>query len=94
MPRRLARRRARILKGLQAGIVKARLKALVGTVQPVLVEGESPESEYLLSGRLISQAPEIDGQVYLTAGAGRVGEVQAVRLTRALPYDLLGEIVS
>jgi ribosomal protein S12 methylthiotransferase len=66
----------------------------VGTVQPVLVEGESPESEYLLSGRLISQAPEIDGQVYLTAGQGRVGEVQAVRLTRALPYELLGEIVS
>ena len=94
VPRRLARRRARMLKALQAGIVKARLKALVGTVQPVLVEGESPESEYLLSGRLISQAPEIDGQVYLTAGQGRVGEVQAVRLTRALPYDLLGEIVS
>ncbi len=93
VPRRLARRRARMLKALQAGIVKARLKALVGTVQPVLVEGESPESEYLLSGRLISQAPEIDGQVYLTAGKGRVGEVQAVRLTRALPYDLLGEIV-
>jgi ribosomal protein S12 methylthiotransferase len=83
-----------MLKALQAGIVKARLKSLVGTVQPVLVEGESPESEYLLSGRLISQAPEIDGQVYLTAGQGRVGEVQPVRLTRALPYDLLGEIVS
>ncbi|MGA9822689.1 MAG: 30S ribosomal protein S12 methylthiotransferase RimO, partial [Desulfobaccales bacterium] len=31
VPRRDARRRARILKGLQAGIVKARLKALVGT---------------------------------------------------------------
>jgi ribosomal protein S12 methylthiotransferase len=57
------------------------------------VEGVSPESDYLLSGRLASQAPEIDGQVYLTAGIGRVGEIQAVRLTRALPYDLVGEII-
>jgi ribosomal protein S12 methylthiotransferase len=93
VPRRLARQRANIIKRVQAKIVKARLKALVGTVQPVLVEGLSPESDYLLSGRLISQAPDIDGQVYITAGTGRVGEIQMVRLTRALPYDLVGEIV-
>jgi ribosomal protein S12 methylthiotransferase len=53
----------------------------------------SAESDYLLSGRLASQAPEIDGQVYITAGEGRVGEIQPVRLTRALPYDLVVEIV-
>ena len=93
VPRRLARQRANIIKRVQAKIVKARLKALVGTVQPVLVEGLSPESDYLLSGRLVSQAPDIDGQVYITAGTGRVGEIQTVRLTRALPYDLVGEIV-
>jgi ribosomal protein S12 methylthiotransferase len=92
-PRRPARARARRLKALQARRVRQRLKVLVGTVQPVLVEGESPESEYLLTGRLITQAPEIDGQVYLTAGVGRVGELQPVRLTRALPYDLVGEIL-
>ena len=94
VPRRLARRRARVLKELQAGMVKERLRSLVGTVQPVLVEGRSRESDYLLSGRLISQAPEIDGQVYLTAGQGQVGEIQPVLLTRALPYDLVGEIVA
>jgi ribosomal protein S12 methylthiotransferase len=93
VPRREARRRARHLKTLQAKIVRARLKKLVGTVQEVLVEGVSPESDYLLTGRLKSQAPEIDGQVYITAGTGRVGEIQPVRLSRALPYDLLGEIV-
>jgi ribosomal protein S12 methylthiotransferase len=92
-PRRLARQRANIIKKIQARIVKARLKALVGTVQPVLVEGVSAESDYLLSGRLGSQAPDIDGQVYITSGTGMVGEIQLVRLTRALPYDLVGEIV-
>ncbi len=94
VPRRAARRRARLLKALQARIVTEKLRALVGTVQPVLMEGFSPESEYLLSGRLISQAPEIDGQVYITAGTAQVGEIQPVRLTRALPYDLVGEIVA
>ena len=94
VPRRTARARARRLKALQARLVRERLKNLVGTVQPVLVEGESLESEYLLSGRLVSQAPDIDGQVYITAGVGLVGEIQPVRITRALPYDLVGEIVS
>ncbi len=93
VPRREARRRARRLKAVQAKIVKARLKSLVGTVAEVLVEGVSPESDYLLTGRMISQAPDIDGQVYITAGTGQVGEIQPVRLTRALPYDLVGEIV-
>ncbi|MGA9756034.1 MAG: 30S ribosomal protein S12 methylthiotransferase RimO, partial [Desulfobaccales bacterium] len=93
VPRREARRRARRVKALQAKIVKARLKALVGTVAEVLVEGVSPESDYLLTGRLASQAPDIDGQVYITAGTGQIGEIQPIRLTRALPYDLVGEIL-
>jgi ribosomal protein S12 methylthiotransferase len=93
VPRRTAQARVRRLKALQARLVRQRLKALVGTVQPVLVEGVSPESDYLLSGRMITQAPDIDGQVYITAGLGRVGEVQKVRITRALPFDLVGEIV-
>ena len=94
VPRRTARSRARRLKALQARLVRQRLKALVGSVQPVLVEGVSPESEFLLSGRLATQAPEIDGQVYINAGEGRVGEIQPVRISRALPYDLVGEIVA
>ena len=93
VPRREARRRARLLKAVQANIVKARLKSLVGAVAEVLVEGVSPESDYLLTGRMISQAPDIDGQVYITAGTGKIGEIQPVRLTRALPYDLVGEIL-
>ncbi len=93
VPRRTARARARRLKAVQARLVREKLKSMVGTVQPVLVEGVSQESEYLLTGRLSTQAPEIDGRVFITAGVGRVGEIQPVRLTRALPYDLVGEIM-
>jgi ribosomal protein S12 methylthiotransferase len=93
VPRREARQRARRLQAIQGKIVKARLRSLVGTVAEVLVEGVSPESDYLLTGRMMSQAPDIDGQVLITAGTGLVGEIQPVRLTRALPCDLLGEIL-
>jgi ribosomal protein S12 methylthiotransferase len=93
VPRRLARQRARMITTVQARIVKARLKSLKGLVLPVLVEGVSPESEYLLRGRLLTQAPDIDGQVYLTGGPARIGEIQPVLIKRALPYDLVGEVV-
>jgi len=93
VPRRLARQRARLIKTLQARIVKERLKSLQGTIQPVLVAGVSAESEYLLAGRLITQAPDIDGQVFITAGETRIGEIQPVLIKRALPYDLVGEVV-
>ncbi len=93
VPRRVARQRARNIKNLQARMVKERLKSLKGAIQPVLVEGVSKESEYLLTGRLITQAPEIDGQVYITGGEARIGEIQPVRIKRVLPYDLVGEVV-
>ena len=66
---------------------------LVGTFQPLLVEGESGETDLLLEGRLASQAPEVDGCVLINKGFGQVGEIMDVRITEAHPYDLVGEIV-
>lgn len=93
VPARTAARRARQLTRLQARLVRKKLRALKGTVQEVLVEGVSPESDLLLTGRLATQAPEVDGQVYLTAGQGQVGALQPVRLTRTHTYDLEGELL-
>ena len=38
-------------------------------------------------------APEVDGQVLINKGQGRVGEFLEVRITEAHAYDLVGEIV-
>ena len=57
-------------------------RALVGRVEPVLVEGYSEETELLLSGRSIRQAPDIDGQVYITSGHAEVGDIVPLRITR------------
>jgi ribosomal protein S12 methylthiotransferase len=65
---------------------------LVGTAQPVLIEGESDESDLLLQGRLSSQAPEVDGCVLINKGFAKVGEIVVARITEAHPHDLIGEI--
>ncbi|MZH45615.1 MAG: 30S ribosomal protein S12 methylthiotransferase RimO [Nitrospinae bacterium] len=62
----------------------------VGKVEQVLVEGFDPEN-YLMTGRLTSQAPDIDGQVILEKCETDPGEIIPVRLNQAADYDLVGE---
>ncbi|MEW6595404.1 MAG: 30S ribosomal protein S12 methylthiotransferase RimO [Thermodesulfobacteriota bacterium] len=84
-------RRERLM-AVQREISLARNTLRVGTVETVLVEGVSSETDLLLEGRLASQAPEIDGCVYISAGICNPGEMVPVRITEAHPYDLVGEI--
>ena len=79
---------------LQAEISSSRLKALVGTQVPVLVEGVSSESEFLLKGRTPWQAPDVDGQVFITNAPDsiQVGEIHQCVITQAGQYDLVAEI--
>jgi ribosomal protein S12 methylthiotransferase len=66
VPQKEVEARRRELLRIQRGISKTKLRALRGREIEVLVEGPSDESEYLLMGRHEGQAPEIDGQVYLS----------------------------
>jgi ribosomal protein S12 methylthiotransferase len=68
-------------------------RALVGKIEPVLIEGVSEETDLLLRGRHIRQAPDVDGQVYITAGHAAVGDIVPLRITDSSDYDLIGEIV-
>jgi ribosomal protein S12 methylthiotransferase len=86
-------RKERLMK-LQAEISLAANRRLVGTIQPVLVEGLSQESDLLLEGRTRYQAPEIDGCVYITAGTSVPGAIVEVKITEAHHYDLIGEIIN
>lgn len=92
-PEEVKEERLNRLMELQADISLARNQGLVGTIEQVLVEGVSSETDLLLEGRLRSQAPEIDGCVYINAGECRVGDIVNLRITEAHTYDLVGEIV-
>jgi ribosomal protein S12 methylthiotransferase len=85
-------KRAKELMRIQRGISKRRLRAMVGRELDVLVEGESDESELLLVGRHLGQAPEVDGRVHLINGTAQTGEIHRVKITHSADYDLVGDL--
>ena len=91
---RVKRERHKKLMRAQARVSFKRNRRLIDTVEEVVVEGYSEETELLLKGRSTRQAPDIDGQVYITAGNANVGDIVRLRITDSSDYDLIGEIVS
>ncbi|MCE5334443.1 MAG: 30S ribosomal protein S12 methylthiotransferase RimO [Desulfobacteraceae bacterium] len=85
-----AESRRSALLDLQRQISRSKLDRHVGEVLPVLVEGPHPETDLLLSGRLATQAPEVDGSVIITGGEATQGELAEVRITASHDYDLEG----
>jgi ribosomal protein S12 methylthiotransferase len=93
VPERIKKSREQKLMKAQQRVSFRRNRSLVGRIVPVLVEGFSEETDLLLSGRSMRQAPDIDGQVYITAGQAMVGDIVPLRITDSSDYDLIGEIV-
>lgn len=89
----VASKRWRKLMALQRTIARAKNKRLIGKELEVLVEGPSEEHDLVMMGRHRGQAPEIDGQVYLSGGEVLPGEMRRVRVTQASDYDLVGDVV-
>src|ERR671935_1524100 len=92
LPARTKAARQKKLLGIQRKISKAHQQALVGRTLDVLVEGSSDETELLLEGRWMGQAPEIDGKVYVNRGIASPGSIARVRIEQAGDYDLVGGI--
>ncbi len=98
VPAEVKQERWERLMALQQGISLQKNQALVGRRLDVLVEGQGElESqpgirrggEKISLGRSYRDAPEIDGMVIIE-GDLPVGEMAAVRITGAMPYDLSG----
>jgi ribosomal protein S12 methylthiotransferase len=98
VPQKEVDARRRELLRIQREISKKKMRAMRDQVLRVLVEGPSDESEYLLMGRHEGQAPEIDGQVYLTlppdAVAPAAGAFVDARVTHSAEYDLAADVVA
>jgi len=90
VPEDVKEERLRILMELQQKISHKKYSRFVGRKMEVLVEGPTNE-QGTLRGRLQSQAPEIDGCVFLK-GKAQPGDWVEVKITQALPYDLMGTI--
>jgi ribosomal protein S12 methylthiotransferase len=105
VPERVGRRRRRQVMELQQTISLAKHRALVGQELTVLVEGTAVPpgrggsgprrgpaggAEPVFVGRAYRDAPEVDGLV-ICRGRAAPGTFVRVRVTDALPYDLVAE---
>ena len=92
LSQRVKAQRQRKLLGIQRKISRAHQQALIGRTLDVLVDGVSDETDLLLEGRWMGQAPEIDGKVYVNRGIAAPGTIVRVRIEEAGDYDLVGGI--
>ena len=92
VPERTKQARVKRLMKAQARVSFRKNLALNGRIEPTLVEGYSEETELLLRGRSVRQAPDVDGQVYITAGQADVGDIVNLKIIDSSEYDLIGEI--
>ena len=90
------RRRAKLME-LQQKIALSRNELKVGRTFDALITGVCEETEHLLEGRLVGQAPEIDGRLLINDGIDLLPKdlpaFAKVEVTEAHPYDLVGGVV-
>lgn len=94
LSKRIKEERFHKVMSLQQQISARKMEQLIGTVHEAVVEGKSDEHEYLIKGRLWSQAPDIDGVAYIASPEPlQVGQMVKIAITDTHDYDVSGEVV-
>ncbi|OUR93780.1 ribosomal protein S12 methylthiotransferase RimO [Halobacteriovorax marinus] len=81
----------------QREIVRELNQVYLGKVIDVLIEGQHEETELLIQGRHVGQAPDIDGKVIINESdieGLNEGDLVKVEITEVLDYDLVGRVVT
>ncbi len=94
VPEEVKEERKNILMEFQKEIALRKNQEKVGQIESVLVEGFDAQENYIMTGRLASQAPDIDGQVILEKCEAEPGEIVPMRIIAVADYDLVAEPVS
>ena len=82
-----------ILMQTQLTVTEEQNAAKIGEVYTVLCDGFDTVAE-IYYGRSYADAPDVDGRVYFTSKKKvEAGEFVTVKITEALDYDLVGEII-
>lgn len=93
VPPRVAEARRARLMAIQARIAETKGRALVGSIQEVMVDGPARGHPGLQCGRTAGHAPEVDGTVFLSGPGVSPGTFVRVRIREAFEHDLSGEIL-
>ena len=92
VPREVAESRRDVLMEIQQEVSHQHQRDLIGKRIMVLVEGSSDETDLLLQGRHVGQAPEIDGVTYINNGNASPGDLVEILVEDATDYDVVGGI--
>ncbi|MNW30570.1 Ribosomal protein S12 methylthiotransferase RimO [compost metagenome] len=82
--------RANTLMEIQRSVSNETSGKFIGQILDVLIERYDGRSDIFI-GRSQYDAPEIDGEVYVSNCSAEIGEISKVRITHAYEYDLSGE---
>ncbi|MBO8162537.1 MAG: 30S ribosomal protein S12 methylthiotransferase RimO [Brevibacillus sp.] len=85
-------RRANLIMEIQREISRNKNEAFLDKVIPVLIERYEGHGDVYI-GRSQYDAPEIDGEVFVSGYKGDLGKIVKVRITHSYEYDLAGEVV-
>lgn len=92
VPQEVAQARAAELMELQRPISARKNQELIGKSLDVIVEGVSDEGDFVMVGRHAGQAPDIDGNVFLSGAEVLPGQLVRGMVTDAVDYDLVVEV--
>lgn len=81
------------LLNVQGEIVESINEKYIGKEVEIIIDGISSESEYMLEGRMRSQALDIDGKVLTSDGTAKKGDIVKVKIEQRFQYDFIGPIV-
>ena len=77
----------------QQKISKEKGLAYLGKIKEIIIDEITASKEWPTIGRSITDAPEIDGKVFVSSNKVNIGELVKVKIIDSSEYDLYGEIV-
>lgn len=93
MPDDVKEYRANAIMEIQREISNIRGGRRIGQEIDVLIERYDGRSDVYI-GRSQFDAPEIDGEVFVSNGKLTIGELAKVRITHSYEFDLSGEVIA
>ncbi|MHB9094223.1 MAG: 30S ribosomal protein S12 methylthiotransferase RimO [Eubacteriales bacterium] len=83
-----------ILIKIQQEISLQKNKNKIGRNISALIEGKDENEQEVYVGRTKADAPEVDGNIYVTGKGLVTGSIVSVKVTHAYEYDLIGEVIN
>jgi ribosomal protein S12 methylthiotransferase len=83
------------LMSIQQKISKKKNQTYLGKIKEVLIDEivENKNEKWPVIGRTMTEAPEIDGKVFIDSKKAKVGEFVNVKIIDSSEYDLYGELL-